>query len=448
MATSLFSEFAFSNKDTWKKQAEKELGENYNRATNWEISENLHLNPYYTDEEIDKNRIKEMQNCQKKIPGWLNIPYWKIDDLNSNQAEMVESLQTGADGLMIEVSSEESWFTTQSAVLKSDTKEQTPLFWSTKINSEKIFKKIAGEDKKLTNGGIANDPLANRMRTGADEITSLCAIFEIAKRIEEKGAFRPLMIESHVYHNAGADPVQELGFLMASVAFYLDQFTENGFSPEEAFTHFFYSVSIGTEYLTEIAKLRALRYLHRKMAQAYGAANTYTDARVHAQTSSFYHTRHAAHTNIARTTSEAMSAVIGGCDLLTVLPFSEISGEQGRRIAKNTSSLLTHEGYLNKVADPAAGSYLLETLSLKLADAAWDLFLKVESRGGIIPSLNEGYIQSEIEKTWSKKTVQLTKEKVMVGVNKYRQENEEIPTPIETKNSQGTLPQRNLSAGW
>ena len=151
-----------------------------------------------------------------------------------------------------------------------------------------------------------------------------------------------------------------------------------------------------------------------------------------------------------------MSAVIGGCDALTVLPYDHLLSEAksfSERIAGNISSLLAYESYLDRVADPAAGAYLIETLSLKLADAAWDLFLQTEEKGGLVACFESGFIQDDIEKSWLKKTDSLNKERVMIGVNKFGTNEKTVPVYAQTSPNDDrqiirTLPVRNLSESW
>jgi methylmalonyl-CoA mutase len=449
----LFSEFGSSNKDTWKKQAEKELKENYTDATSWEISQNLSVDPYYTAKDTDNERTKALQDCQKKKPGWQNIPVIQFDTPCSTNARIISSLESGANGVILDLKKNDLTESVLSKTLYAVNLCETPVYFKTRINTEDLFEEISGGAECNLKGGIFNDPLANRMRTGIDfpeAPETICLTLNRTKMMRE---FRPLMIESHVYHNAGADVVQELAFLLASTVHYLDMFTDAGISSLHALNCFFYSVSIGPDYLTEIAKLRALRFLYRTISRAYQVSDTLCEVFIHGQTSSFYNAVQSPHTNIIRATSEAMSAVVGGCDGITTQAFdhsfSETS-EFSERIARNVSCLLAYESYLDRVADPAAGSYQIEIMSQKMADAAWNLFLLTEEKGGLIRCFEEGFIHAEIEKSWKKKVMALNNGKNITATNDYKSDNKPTHLPQHTdfknntSNSQ-TLPVRNLS---
>lgn len=448
-----FSEFNSSPKETWKKQAEKELGENKTKIGSWEIASDLFVDPYYTAEAVDNEQIADLQNVQKKIPGWLNIPFISFDNAWATNAKIKSSLESGADAVILDLKENDLIKSELSKTLHGIRISETPIFFSTEINSEKLFEEISRGAGYYLKGGIYNDPLANWMRTGNDFEEAQKNIGNVLEKTKMMREFRPLMIESHVFHNAGANVVQELAFLLSSTVHYLDKLTDAGTSPLHALNRFFYSVSIGTEYLTEIAKLRALRSLYRKISRAYQIPDELCNVFIHTQTSSFYDSRYSSENNLIRNTSEAMSAVIGGCDGLTVHPFDNASNkspEFSERVARNISSLLENESYLSAVADPSAGSYQLDMMSLKIADAAWKLFLQTEEKGGLISCFQNGFIQSEIENSWQKKMVDFNDGKIMVGVNKFKTdekivESQSFDTLENAKTDLQLLLNRNLS---
>ncbi len=179
---------------------------------------------------------------------------------------------------------------------------------------------------------------------------------------------RPLIIELQ-----GPDPVTQLAAALVSFS---NVYAHDGLSPAAAFEQTTFLVPIGSQYLTEIAKLRALRYLLHKLSPAFGSLEGEGAPFIHAQTLIRYKENTADHTNLVRATAQAMSAVIGGCDALTVLPFDNSDNALAQRLATHVSHILEHESLFAKVADPAAGSFALEDMTLKLADAAWETFLK------------------------------------------------------------------------
>lgn len=453
MSKLLFSEFKFSSKDTWKKQAEKELGDNNSRIGSWEIAPDLFVDPYYTADNVYNEQIQELQNCQKKKSGWLNIPIISFDKPWLTNAKVKSSLESGANAVILDLGETDLIKSELSKTLHTIRLSDTPVFFRTQKNSENLFEEISRGAGYYLKGGIYNDPLANWMRTGNDFTEALENACEVVNKTKLMREFRPIMIESHVFHNSGANVVQELAFLLASTVHYLDKMTDAGISPLHALNRFFYSISIGTEYLTEIAKLRALRFLYQKISRAYQVPDELCNVFIHTQTSSFYDSAHSAETNMIRSTSEATSAVIGGCNGLTVQAYDHYFSqptEFSERVARNVSSLLANESYLDAVADPGAGSYQIEMMSLKIADAAWNLFLQTEEKGGLISCFDQGFIQSEIENSWQKKVADMNNGKIMIGVNKYKNEGESVNVTVDiVKNNNPnfiSLPNRNLSA--
>ena len=459
MPDSLFSEFNFSDKNTWKKQVEKELGKKYETLNYWQITPNLSIEPYYITQDIDWSTISRLQDSQKKSLGWLNLPRIKFDKAWPTNSKIKAAIDAGADAVILSLPGFEIIKSELSKTLHSIRLSDTPVFFQTKINPEKLFQEVAKGAGYYLKGGIFNDPLANWMRDGGDfqqGIERICIVLNKTKMMQE---FRPFMVESHVFHNAGANPVQELALSLASAVHYIDKLTDYGISALDALNRFFYSVSVGPDYLTEIAKLRALRFLHAKTGQAYNVPDQLCHTFIQAQTSTFYRVNQSSHNNIIRSTSEAMSAVIGGCDALTILPHDESiteANEHSERIAKNISLLLSNESYFDRVADPAAGSFQIEHMSMKMAEEAWNLFLKIEEQGGIVACFENNFIQTEIENSWLQKASDLNSGKVIVGLNKFQ--NEE--TAAELINSKkrnilasdndnlNYLPVRSLSDAW
>ena len=151
----------------------------------------------------------------------------------------------------------------------------------------------------------------------------------------------------------------------------------------------------------------------------------------------------------------AMSAITGGCNGLTIAPFDNYSHQShtfSERIALNISNILDNESYVSKVADPAAGSYLLEDITSKLVDASWDLFLDIEKRGGIMVCFESEYLHDLLDSSWQAKKQSLKENYKMVGVNKYF--NEELPESSNyvsldlTSLYQKALTPRNLADDW
>ena len=429
MSARLFSDFNAADKDAWEKQAEKELKGKLQTLSDWTIGSELHLEPYHTSADIDADHAAAMQACQKSIPGWKNMPELTFSEPLKTNADMKDALENGADAVILSLgkTSIKAYEFTKS--LHGIKLSDTPVYFRTAESGLDLFREISKNAGYYLKGGIAFDPIANWMRTGEPVENHIHGIVSVLNESKNMRAFRPFMIEGHIYHNNGADQVQELSFMLAATVECLDLLTNEGVSPLVAFNRIFFSVSIGPEYLTEIAKLRALRYLLSKISDAYQLPAELCTPFIHAQTSTFYNANVAPYTNMIRSASEAMSGVVGGCDALTVVPYDNDLAEPNKfsaRIARNVSLLLNHESAFGNVADPAAGSYMLETMSLKLADQAWEMFLNIEQQGGFMKSVESGFIGKELKKSLEQKVSDLNQKKVMVGVNKFAEGSPQI----------------------
>jgi methylmalonyl-CoA mutase len=174
--------------------------------------------------------------------------------------------------------------------------------------------------------------------------------------------------------------------------------------------------AVGSTYFFEIAKLRAARMLWAQAVQAFGPANP-ASCRMNLQvrTASLNKSICDPYTNVLRATTEAMSAAIGGCDALTVQPFGFDD-----HLALGIQRVIAEEAHLNAVADPAGGSYYIESLTASLAREAWKLFQRIEAAGGYAASLSAGWLAQEIAKTRAgREKAVSSRRRAMVGVNNY-----------------------------
>lgn len=232
------------------------------------------------------------------------------------------------------------------------------------------------------------------------------------------------------YHEAGASAVQELAFALAAAVEYMRALTAAGMEPDEAASQIRLVLGVGPTLFMEIAKFRAARVVWSRALKAFGAEKA--TPLIHARTGFYNKTKTDPYVNMLRTSTEAFSAVVGGCDSMEVGGFDEIIRQPdtfSRRIARNTHTILREECNLDRVIDPAGGSWYIETLTSELAKLAWEQFQQVEGKGGMLKSLQEGYPQEEVAKTAAWRTKRLnSRASVLVGLNMYANVSE---TPLE-----------------
>ena len=197
--------------------------------------------------------------------------------------------------------------------------------------------------------------------------------------------FAPFTIRAETFQESGATAVEEVGFALASGVDFLREMQQRGLAPGRVAASITFSFAIGPEFFMQAAKLRAFRLVWAQAAESFGIAPEHARARVYARTSRWNRTISDPHNNALRGTTEAMSAILGGADSIYVAPFDECCGttdEASRRLARNTQIILKQEAFLARVADPAGGSYYVETLTDSIAASAWKLFQEIESAGG------------------------------------------------------------------
>ncbi|MFB5196630.1 methylmalonyl-CoA mutase family protein [Neobacillus sp. KR4-4] len=276
-------------------------------------------------------------------------------------------------------------------------------------------------------GCIGMDPIGQLVQKGdlpypINQAYKMMA--EITKwSMKHSPELKTIVVQTHGYHNAGGNAVQELAFAIATGLEYLRTMENHHISIDDAANRISFSFSIGSNFFMEIAKFRAARMLWARIVKEIGGNDTSQKMFIHARTSAWTKTIHDPYVNILRGTIEAFCGIMGGVNSLHVSPFDEAIGppnEFSRRIARNTHLILENEANLSKVTDPAGGSWYIETLTYTLAEKAWELFQQIEKTGGMYHSLLEGFPQETVARTAEERmnNIKSGKEKI-VGTNIY-----------------------------
>ena len=262
-------------------------------------------------------------------------------------------------------------------------------------------------------------------------------LYNIVKPVKNLRCFP---VDSYLLNNAGAFISQELGYALAWGAEWLTILTEAGLDAHEVALRIKFNMGIGSNYFMEIAKFRAARMLWAEIVKAYEPNHADTDCCkmvAHAVTSRFNMTIYDAHVNLLRSMTESMSAALAGVDSIETLPFDlpyKNPDDFSERIARNQQVLLRDESHLDKVVDPAGGSYYVETLTHSIATQAWKLFNEVEDNGGFYALLEKGDIQGKVNESGVKRHVDVARRKeILLGTNQYPNVNEKALDKIEKK---------------
>ena len=296
-----------------------------------------------------------------------------------------------------------------------------------------------GIDLKQLHGNLGADPIGFWARNGGSPLKMEAAIKELAGPVSDlkESALGVIYVDGNVFHNAGSSAVQELGFSLAVANAYFKLLHEQGLDVGVIASSMRLGLGIGSHYFLEIAKLRASRLLWSRMLRAWGVELDVLPLHLHARTSIWNKTQVDPYVNMLRVTSEAFSAVIGGCDSLHVGPFDEVVRQPdafSRRIARNVHTILAEECDLTRVIDPAGGSYYVEWLTDQVAQKAWQWFQKVEAEGGILAAMKSGMVQRSIADVAAKRLSNIeTRRDVIVGTNQYANATEKPldPRPVD-----------------
>ncbi|MFD1746467.1 methylmalonyl-CoA mutase [Rhizobium helianthi] len=252
----------------------------------------------------------------------------------------------------------------------------------------------------------------------------------IAYTAKEMPRFNSISISGYHMQEAGATLTQELAFTLADGREYVRAALARGLNVDEFAGRLSFFFAIGMNFFMEAAKLRAARLLWSRIMEEFEPKKPGSlMLRTHCQTSGVSLQEQDPYNNVIRTAYEALSAVLGGTQSLHTNALDEaiaLPTEFSARIARNTQLILQHETGVTKVVDPLAGSYYVESLTKELADKAWALIEEVEALGGMTKAVADGLPKRLIEEAATRRQARVDRgEEIIVGVNKYRLENEE-----------------------
>ncbi len=288
-------------------------------------------------------------------------------------------------------------------------------------------------------GTIAADPLHQLVKDGTLTYSLDRCYDYMALAVKWAQANHPklrtILVQSHVYHNGAASPAVELAAALATGVEYVNALLERGVSADQAGGSITFAFSIGNDFFSEIAKIRAARLLWAAIMAEFGAGETGQKMSIHARTSSFTKTKQDTYVNLLRGTSEAFAAAVAGVDSLHVSPFDDELQDPtafSKRIARNTSLILQEEANIGVTVDPSGGSWYVEHITEQFAKKAWECFQDIEREGGMIAALKNGLVQNRIHTTWKKRLEDVEyRRQSIVGINKYVNLNEALPPKQE-----------------
>lgn len=259
-------------------------------------------------------------------------------------------------------------------------------------------------------------------------------MFEYLNR--EVPQWNPISVSGYHIREAGSTAVQELAFTLADGFAYVEAGIARGLDVDDFAPRISFFFNSHLDFFEEIAKFRAARRIWAKrMRNKYKAKNPRSwMLRFHTQTAGCSLTAQQPENNIVRTAFEALAGVLGGTQSLHTNSMDEtlaLPSEKAVKIALRTQQIIAHEIGVTNTIDPLAGSYFVEALTGKMEKEAEEYFEKIDALGGVIPAIEAGFFQKEIAEAAYRYQMELDrKEKIIVGVNEFVEENEKIEIPL------------------
>jgi methylmalonyl-CoA mutase len=438
----LFNDFPPVSTESWMEKVKTDLkGADFDKKLVWNSPEGIKIRPFYRSEDL-KN-LEYLHGLPNQFPyvrgnknnnDWLVRQDIFVDDIAKANKKTLDILMKGVTSIGFIFSSQ--YQTKVSDIEKlmenifADSLEVNFIIGSGshKVISvyESLVKKYNRKPEDI-HGSVDFDPFYALLFKGRFCQTEKYA-FEHAVQIINAAKilpnFQTLSANGLSLRNAGANIVQELGYSLTMGAEYLTRLTDLGLSVDDVAPRIKFNFGVGSNYFMEIAKLRAARVLWAKIVNAYGPNDVeITKMHIHSANSNFNKTIYDTHVNLLRTTTETMSAVLAGTDSFAALPFNttyQWPDEFSERIARNQQLLIKEESFVDKIADPAAGSYYIENLTNDIIEQAWNLFLAIDEAGGYIEAVKKGLVQEDIEKSaQQRKDFAATRKEIYLGTNQY-----------------------------
>ena len=415
MSNYLFNEFNEVSAAEWKQKIQVDLkGADYNETLLWKTDEGITVKPFYSKE--DRTPLKTNTSNE----GFKVCQSVFIEDEKKANSFVIDSLKRGAKSIEFKAKSKFNYRTLLSEINTQD----IVIYFNFKFLDADFIIELS-KFIKSKNCYFNIDIIGNLANTGNWFINSNSdhtALEKIATSINNA-----ICVNASTYQNAGANITQQLAYTLAHANEYLNHFG----SKVANSIHF--NFSVGSNYFFEIAKLKAFRILWDALLTEYKTKNK--KAHIFAEPSLRNKTLYDYNVNMLRTTSECMSAILGGADTVNNISYDDIfhvSNEFGERISRNQLLILQQESELANAQNFSDGAYYIESITQQLAQNALTIFKSIEKGGGFLKQLKEGVIQRKIKESAEKEQAKFdTGEIVLLGTNKIQNEKDLMKNDLE-----------------
>ena len=432
----LFDQFAPVTPEEWRAKAEVDLkGADFEKKMVWRTNEGFNAQPLYRS--VDIADLKQTKSLPGEFPYVRGTRYnndWKVrqnidvNDVKAANAKAIEVLGKGINSIGFHMHNGDVDLKELFKGINLPACEINIMCCpkcAIKYAKElvEICKENGCEDTFV--GSITFNPFKRTFKHGEPFPGDIVAMAtELMNTVKPVAHLRVLSVDSLALNNAGAYIYQELGYALAWGAEWMAMLTEAGFTADEVANRIKFNMGVSTVYFMEIAKFRAARELWALIVKQFNPANDYSCMmNVNAETSRYNQTIYDSYVNLLRSQTEAMSAALACVDSIVVTPFDapyKESDDFSERIARNQQILLKEESHLDKVVDPAGGSYYVEMLTKNLAEQGWKLFLDVEDKGGFKAALESSDIINAVNATAKERFDKVAKRREqLLGTNQF-----------------------------
>ena len=436
----LFADFAPVSTQEWLDKINVDLkGADFEKKLVWKTNEGFNVKPFYRKEDLENLKTTEalpgefpyLRGTKKSDNTWLIRQDIKVECPKEANAKALDILNKGVDSLGFSLRKKDLSPEFIATLLDGICADCIELNFSTCQGATVMLANLLvayftqkGYDLNALRGSVNYDPMGKMMVRGKDLTNYVANARELVEVMKALPKYRCITVNAIELNNAGSYISQELGYALAWGNEYLNALVETGVDASQAAKKIKFNFGISSNYFLEIAKFRAARMLWANIVKQYEPkCDCACKMKVHAETSTFNLTLFDAHVNMLRTQTEAMSAALAGVDSITVSPFNKVyqtPDDFSERIARNQQLLLKEECHLDKVVDPAAGSYYIENLTVSIAQQAWNLFLEVEEAGGMMEAIKAGKVQEAVNASNRARHEAVSKRReILLGTNQY-----------------------------
>ena len=401
MKKHLLTDFDPVSAKAWKQKIQVDLkGAEYNETLISKTLEGIHIKPFYhNDDGIATTEIPGTPS------GWNITQGVFIDDVKIANNIAIDALEKGAEAIVFTA---EKPFNIPSVFKGFPFSKATIYFDFSFLDLDFVKELSLYLTKHKAEFYLNLDPVGKLSKEG-NWFKSQKEDFNALQSLSKTG--NTISVDTTNYQNAGANMVQQLAYALAHANEYLNHQTTSSIT---------FKIATGTHYFFEIAKIRALRILYASLAKEYNCSQT---CHVIAQPSRRNKTVYDYNINMLRSTTEAMSSILGGANAVCNMPYDVLyhkSNEFGERISRNQLLILKAESYFDVVSNPADGVYYIESVTQELASKALELFKQIEDGGGFIKQLLQGDIQKKIKESASKQQALFDNGSItLLGTNKH-----------------------------